>query len=114
MSPNSTWGRELKYHRFHIDEAELNRMRHIVDDVADEALKSSESKDLDVIVDMLLRSSETSQSDKVYALACNACSIPAWVNYDKVARGQFVFMKHLTSAAMGLLYFSLIGSIQQK
>jgi len=43
------------------------------------------------------------------ALRDDMCVAPEWLDWTQVEQGQLVFLKHSASAAMGLLYFSLIG-----
>ena len=42
---------------------------------------------------------------------CSVVTVPDWVDWSSIQRGQEVFFRYSSSAAMGLLYFSLIGGL---
>ena len=41
----------------------------------------------------------------------SVATVPDWVDWNLIQRGQELFFRYSTSAAMGLLYFSLIGGL---
>ena len=103
MNGDLLWGRPIRYAGYHIDPKELDRLRQRGDRFADSALESSGS--IDNVIDMV----SCEHNTDTCGLGESMRTVPEWVDYSKVKRGQLVFLKHTTSASLGLLYYSLVG-----
>ena len=119
--PKTAWGWPIKFPDDHIDVDVLEQARQEVDDVGDAAYetlsKLCESNDVDIlakkfnqlIADLTLNNRQSLNDPSLEQLRKQICITPEWLDWKTLNHGQLVFIKHSQSAAMGLLYFSLIG-----
>ena len=112
MNGSRVWGREIRYDKWHINPVDLEAMRKDADEVSDEALSNMDS--MKEILDLCTSAAaDKCNIDRlnppVKSFVENVLRTPEWIDFDKVARGQRVFLRHFASAGLGLLYFSLIG-----
>ena len=103
----------MRYEEHHVPEADLDAMRHEVDDVCDKCLQAltARGESLDAFLERLgetLPPGGDSHPD-VQAFLTDVYTVPAYVDWVTLHDGQLCFLKHPGPAAFGLLYFSLIG-----
>ena len=111
-SESLLWGTVIRYKDYHIPEKELDGMRMKIDKLADDCFLALHEKgtSVDSFISNLMETSTSSYTDlRIRAFAESVLLKPAWLDYEKVKQGQQVFLKHYASAALGLLYSSLIG-----
>jgi hypothetical protein len=108
----SVFGWPLRFTPHHIDNSVLDKLRLKFDDVGDDCLaalcEGRESTDsfLSKIADPANR---TYKDERLQKFVDEVCMVPEWVDWNKLRRGQEVFIQNHAFAAMALLYFSLIG-----
>ena len=112
MKRTRAWGREIRHNEWHMNYSDLEAMRCEGDDIADEALYNA--RNMTEILDLCKSAAANkcnmkSLQPSVAPFVESVLQTPEWIDFDKVARGQRVFLRHFASAGLGLLYFSLIG-----
>lgn len=120
----SVWGRSLEHVDRHIDTEKLNEMRQEIDPEADDALAalmepnisgnsmSAINSYISQLGDASLLGENFSNrftDPRLLKFAHLTSRIPSWVNWKLLAHGQTVFLRYASSAALGLLYVSLVG-----
>ena len=108
------WGQRLKYEAYHVPEAELDGMRHVVDDLCDRCLAvlTVRGESVDAFLGRLGEARPPGGGDEhpdVQAFLMSVYTVPAYVDWAAIHDGQLCFLKHPGPAAFGLLYYSLIG-----
>ena len=106
------WGETIRYKNYHVSDEDLNVMRQKVDTLADDCLLALQEKEItvDTFISELAGTPPSSYDDRrMDAFAKSVLSVPDWVDWERVKHGQFVFLKNIASAALGLLYVSLVG-----
>ena len=122
--PKEAWGRRLNNIPHHIPTSKLEEMRMIIDDTADDVLHwldslhkqiASSSQVNEFLNDIAnqknatLNMKVTNQPHCVKVFIDQVCSKPDWLDQKLINHGKLVFYRYYGAAAMGLLYFSLIG-----
>lgn len=111
-SESLLWGTAIRYKDYHIQEKELDDMRMKIDNLADDCFLALHENGISVdsFILNLMETPTSSYTDlRIRAFAESVLLKPAWLDYEQVKQGQQVFLKHYASAALGLLYSSLIG-----
>ena len=111
-SATALWGTPIRYMEYHISEPELDEMRTKFDNLADDcllALHEDGTSAESLIVNLKGTAISSYKDRRIRAFAESVLLEPAWLNWEQVRQGQQVFLKHYGSAALGLLYVSLIG-----
>jgi hypothetical protein len=112
MQPDGTvFGWPLRFTDSHIDTEVLEELRHKFDDVGDNCFLAlmERNEKIDDFISTLADSGVHSSDKRIQAFVEQVCSVPDWVDFEKLNRGQDVFIRNSSFAAMALLYFSLIG-----
>ncbi len=114
MQPDGTvFGWPLRFKDSHIEKEVLEELRHKFDDVGDNCLLALMERNqkiddfLSTLSDSGMHSSNTDK--RLQAFVEQVCNVPHWVDWQKIHRGQEVFIRNSSYAEMALLYFSLIG-----
>ena len=111
-SATALWGTPIRYKEYHVSEQELDEMRTKIDNLADDCLLAlhEERISLESFIVNLKGTAISSYKDRrIRAFAESVLLEPAWLDWEQVRQGQQVFLKHYGSAALGLLYVSLVG-----
>ena len=106
------WGETIRYKNYHVSDEDLNVMRQKVDTLADDCLMALQEKEItiDSFITKLAATPPSSYNDRrMEAFAESVLSVPDWVDWELLKHGQYVFLKNIASAALGLLYVSLVG-----
>lgn len=107
------------YPDHHLSPERLQSLRFVADSLADEALAaleeysstspSSSSSSMQQTIDAFLENEIVSKDERLVAFKRHLETIPHWLDYDLLRRGQIVYLAHSASASIGLLYYSLLG-----
>jgi ER-bound oxygenase mpaB/B'/Rubber oxygenase, catalytic domain len=111
-SESLLWGTAIRYKDYHIPLKELDEMRMKIDNLADDCFLALHENGISVdsFITNLKETSTSSYTDlRIRAFAESVLLKPEWLDYEQIQQGQQVFLKHYASAALGLLYSSLIG-----
>jgi hypothetical protein len=121
---NSIFGVKLIASEHHVSHSYLNSMRKEGDILADDVVSylfekhgiSNINRNFDKITDDFIDSllSNSLKDNKYLTEPINLfqtqiLTIPNWVDWKLVNKGQNLFLKHLSASSLGLLYFSLLG-----
>lgn len=85
---------------------QLDQLRTIGDDLADEALVAMQ---LGASDDPMKQLNQPNQPIPVQALHKQLTSVPSWVDWDQIKRGQEVFVRYAGGSGLTLLHCSLVG-----
>ena len=106
------WGTPLLFKDHHLSYEKLEEMRYRVDTLGDDCLIAlrEEGLTIDSFISSLKDADPSIYEDpRLRAFAASVLTPPDWLDWDKLKHGQFVFLKHYTTAALAVLYVSLIG-----
>lgn len=111
------WGHEFEWTTLHRTPAELAPLRFSVDNLADAALNELDIKskgDAFEALERAVKSPDTAKYQNCHRLYNQVTTVPEWVDYDQIARGQDVFFGFAGPAFTGLLNDSLLGGLGAK
>ena len=111
-SDTALWGTPIRFKEYHVHDDELERMRYEVDTLADNCLLALHENGI-TVESFITKLKDTDPSsyidDRLRVFSVSVLSQPPWLDWELLRYGQYVFLKHYGSAALGLLYVSLIG-----
>eukprot|EP00002_Diphylleia_rotans_P024990 TRINITY_DN4935_c0_g1_i2.p1 TRINITY_DN4935_c0_g1~~TRINITY_DN4935_c0_g1_i2.p1 ORF type:complete len:382 (+),score=56.56 TRINITY_DN4935_c0_g1_i2:82-1227(+) len=100
-------GVTMKWTDQHMKGKELEPWRLIGDPLADSVVAELKPGAGDDLLERILsRSSQSKACDDLYT---QITTVPSWVDWDSIARGQYVFHKYGSISGFALLYLSLAG-----
>lgn len=116
--PSSKFGWKIRHPQCHIPISELESLRYVSDNIADQVLTALDASN--ITVDQYLDEVCNSYNDKQSFTSKHNNNVlkdfseeitryPDWLDFNMLQEGQVFFYKYLGGAAMGLLYYSLIG-----
>ena len=111
-SDTALWGTPIRYEQYHVQDDELEKMRYEVDSLADNCLMALHEHGVSIesfITNLKDTDPSTYVDDRLRAFAASVLTQPPWLDWELLGYGQYVFLKHSGSAALGLMYVSLIG-----
>lgn len=111
------WDHQFQWTELHQTPSELAPLRHTVDDLADAALKELELKSKGGAFEALqeaVNSPDRQRYQSCHKLYDQITTVPEWVDFDQIARGQDVFYGFAGPAFTGLLNDSLLGGLGAK
>lgn len=108
----SFWDIEFIWTARHRTPAQLAPLRHTVDEISDAAFRelSLKSKaDAYAALEAAVSSDDKEKYRNCHILWNQVNTVPDWVDFDQIARGQDVFYSYIGAAFTGLLNDSLLG-----
>jgi hypothetical protein len=115
MVVSDLFGFPAKYVEEHWSEEKLFQLRYQCDQLADHALVVIESTSIETkkpfatVLESYLNNSIRCNSENVQNFLHQVYTVPVWVDWIELRRGQRVFLAHAASSSLSLLYLSLIG-----
>lgn len=110
------WDKEIRYREHHYSHEKLESMRLVYDVIGDNCYKAlvHHGITVDTFIDSITSNTNNHTSTvygdrRIQAFIYEVCKYPNDIQMDKLSRGQLVFLRYSSCAAMGLLYYSLIG-----
>ncbi|KAG0340242.1 hypothetical protein BG004_006487 [Podila humilis] len=107
------WDFDIKWTDNHFRASQLEPLRQMGDDLADNALAALNIKPgqdaLAALREYTSRPIEDQPSDAPRKLLEHVMMVPEWVDWEQVKRGQDVYWKYIYYITLILLHFSLVG-----
>lgn len=112
------WGHEFVWTTLHKTPAQLAPLKHTADQLADAAIKELDVNrgkfDTLAALEKAVNSPERSRYPNCHLLYEQVTTVPNWVDFEQIARGQDVFFGFAGPAFTGLLNDSLLGGLGAK
>ncbi|KAJ1454251.1 hypothetical protein M885DRAFT_522069 [Pelagophyceae sp. CCMP2097] len=103
------YGQRFKWGPLHLTAAELDPLRRQGDALMDAALAEVGGRPCDDALAALQAAAAHRGNGAAAAVLRQALDVPAWVDWDRIERGQRVFVRYLPHAGLSLFYISLVG-----
>lgn len=106
------WDIEFKWTTLHQTPAQLAPMRYTADQLADKAfseLKIASKQNAYDALEAAVKADDPDKYPNCHKLWTQVNTVPPWVDFDQISRGQDVFYRYAGAAFTGLLNDSLLG-----
>ncbi|KAG0043269.1 hypothetical protein BGZ83_011643 [Gryganskiella cystojenkinii] len=107
------WGLNVVWSENHVRAGDLEPFRVKGDPLADDALETLGIKrgqdSYSALTNHAQWVNESSGSDAPCKLLDQLMTVPDWVDWDKIQRGQQVFLKYVLYISIGLIHYSITG-----
>ena len=104
------YGQSFIWSNLHQAASELQPLRQLGDPLADELVCTAKPTSTADLLPKLENTIRGTEDDACMApLAKQLMCTPEWVDWDKIARGQQIFVRYAPACGMSLYYVSLVG-----
>jgi len=103
------YGQVFIWSHLHLLPSQLKQLRSQGDDLCDQLLEALDPQPKDEILDLILADSCPCSDPSITSFVQMYSEVPEWVDWEKVRRGQEVFIRDLPACGMSLYYLSLVG-----